>query len=69
MPGPWPGMRGESRRCGRALCRSAKAIVLCIDEKPSILALERTQGYLKLPNRRALTGQSHDYKRHGTTTL
>ena len=27
------------------------------------------QGYLKLPNGRALTGQSHDYKRHGTTTL
>jgi hypothetical protein len=47
----------------------AKPIVLCIDEKPSILALERTQGYLKLPNRRALTDQSHDYKRHGTTTL
>jgi hypothetical protein len=31
--------------------------------------LERTQGYLTLPNGRALTGQSHDYKRHGTTTL
>src|SRR6516165_11913005 len=46
-----------------------KAVVLCIDEKPSIQALERAQGYLKLPNGRALTGQSHDYKRHGTTTL
>lgn len=45
------------------------AIVLCVDEKPSIQALERTQGYLKLPSGRALTGQSHDYKRHGTTTL
>jgi hypothetical protein len=45
------------------------AIVLCVDEKPSIQALERAQGYLKLPNGRALTGQSHDYKRHGTTTL
>ena len=40
-----------------------------MDEKPSIQALERAQGYLKLPNGRALTGQSHDYKRHGTTTL
>src|ERR1700747_2299453 len=38
----------------------AKAIVLCVDEKPSIQALERAQGYLKLPNGRALTGQSHD---------
>ena len=47
----------------------AKAIVLCVDEKPSIQALERAQGYLKLPNGRALCGQSHDYKRHGTTTL
>ena len=46
-----------------------KAIVLCVDEKPSIQALERAQGYLKLPTGRALTGQSHDYKRHGTTTL
>jgi transposase len=47
----------------------ANAIVLCIDEKPSIQALERAQGYLKLPNGRALTGHSHDYKRNGTTTL
>jgi transposase len=38
----------------------ARAIVLCVDEKPSIQALERAQGYLKLPNGRALTGQSHD---------
>ncbi len=44
------------------------AVVLCIDEKPSIQALERAQGYLKLPNGRALTGHSHDYKRNGTTT-
>jgi len=45
------------------------AVVLCIDEKPSIQALERAQGYLKLPNGRALAGESHDYKRNGTTTL
>lgn len=45
------------------------AIVLAVDEKPSIQALERAQGYLKLPNGRAMTGQSHDCKRHGTTTL
>ena len=45
------------------------AVVLSIDEKPSIQALERAQGYLKLPNGRAMTGQSHDCKRHGTTTL
>lgn len=45
------------------------AVVLCVDEKPHIQALERAQGWLKLPNGRALTGFSHDYKRHGTTTL
>jgi len=45
------------------------AVVLCVDEKPSIQALERAQGYLKLPNGRALMGFGHEYKRHGTTTL
>src|ERR1700684_1430312 len=40
------------------------ALVLAVDEKPSIQALERSQGYLKMPNGRALTGQSHDYIRH-----
>ena len=45
------------------------AVVLSIDEKPSIQALERVRGYLKLPSGRAMIGQSHDYKRHGTTTL
>jgi transposase len=45
------------------------AVVLSVDEKPSIQALERSQGYLKLANGRSMTGQSHDYKRHGTTTL
>lgn len=46
-----------------------KAIVICVDEKPSIQALERAQGYLKLPGGRTLTGHSHDYKRNGTSTL
>jgi transposase len=45
------------------------AVVLSMDEKPSIQALERAQGWLKLPNGRAVTGHSHEYKRHGTTTL
>jgi transposase len=45
------------------------AVVLSLDEKPSIQALERAQGYLKLSNGRAMIGQSHDYKRNGTTTL
>lgn len=45
------------------------AIVVCVDEKPHIQALERAQGYLRLPNGRAITGFAHEYKRHGTTTL
>jgi transposase len=45
------------------------AVVLAVDEKPAIQALERAQGYLKLPNGRALTGFAHAYKRRGTTTL
>lgn len=45
------------------------AVVISVDEKPSIQALDRSQGYLKLPNGRALTGHSHDYKRNGTSTL
>ena len=45
------------------------ALVVAVDEKPYIQALERAQGYLKLPTGRALSGQSHDYKRHGTSTL
>ena len=45
------------------------AVVICVDEKPSIQALERAQGYLKLPNGRTLSGHGHDYKRNGTSTL
>ncbi|HKZ92142.1 MAG TPA: IS630 family transposase [Candidatus Limnocylindrales bacterium] len=45
------------------------ALVLCVDEKPHIQALERAQGWLRLPDGRALTGFAHEYKRHGTTTL
>jgi transposase len=36
------------------------AIVLAVDEKPAIQALERAQGYLKLPNGRSLHGQAHE---------
>lgn len=45
------------------------AVVLAVDEKPNIQALERKQGYLKLSNGRSLSGHGHTYKRHGTTTL
>lgn len=44
-------------------------IVICVDERPSIQVLECAQSYLKPPNGRVVTGQSHDYKRSGTSTL
>jgi hypothetical protein len=45
-----------------------KALVLCIDEKSQIQALDRTQPGLPLKKGRCGT-MTHDYKRHGTTTL
>ena len=45
-----------------------KAVVLCIDEKSQIQALDRTQPGLPLKKGRAAT-MTHDYKRNGTTTL
>jgi transposase len=45
------------------------AVVLSVDEKPAIQALERAQGWLRLPNGKAFRGFNHEYKRHGTTTL
>ena len=44
------------------------AMVLCCDEKSQIQALDRTQPGLPLKKGRAAT-MTHDYKRHGTTTL
>jgi transposase len=45
-----------------------QAVVLCMDEKTSIQALDRTQASLPMTKGRAGTVTS-DYKRHGTTTL
>ncbi len=44
------------------------AIVLCCDEKSQVQALDRTQPGLPLKKGRAGT-MTHDYVRHGTTTL
>src|SRR5271168_960539 len=45
-----------------------KALVLCVDEKSQIQALDRTQASLPMKRGRAGT-MTHDYKRNGTTTL
>lgn len=45
-----------------------KAVVLSVNEKSQIQALDRTQPGLPMKKGRAGT-MTHDYKRHGTTTL
>jgi hypothetical protein len=45
-----------------------KSLVLSVDEKSQIQALDRTQAGLPLKKGRCGT-LTHDYKRHGTTTL
>ena len=46
----------------------AHAVVLSVDEKPQIQALDRTQPGLPVKKGRCAT-MTHDYERHGTTTL
>ena len=46
----------------------AHAVVLSVDEKSQIQALDRTQPGLPMKKGRCAT-MTHDYKRHGTTTL
>ena len=53
---------------GLYLAPPDRALVLCVDEKSQIQALDRTQPGLPLRQGRQRT-QTHDYKRHGTTTL
>jgi transposase len=53
---------------GLYLAPPDKALVLCVDEKSQIQALDRTQPGLPMKKGRAGT-MTHDYKRNGTTTL
>jgi transposase len=53
---------------GLYLTPPAKALVLCVDEKSQIQALDRTQPGLPIKKGRCGT-LTHDYKRNGTTTL
>src|ERR1051325_2971273 len=45
-----------------------RALVLCVDEKSQIQALDRSQPVLPMRPGQA-ERRSHDYKRHGTTSL
>jgi transposase len=53
---------------GLYLSPPERAVVLCIDEKPQVQALERTQPVLPMAPARTERG-THDYTRHGTTSL
>jgi len=53
---------------GLYLCPPEKALVLSVDEKSQIQALDRTPPGLPMKKGRCGT-MTHDYKRHGTTTL
>lgn len=53
---------------GLYLSQPEHAMVFCVDEKSQIQALDRTQPGLPMKRGRAGT-MTHDYKRHGTTTL
>ena len=54
---------------GLYLSPPENALVLSVDEKPSIQALERAQGYLRFADGQTFSGFSDRYKRHGTTML
>jgi transposase len=45
------------------------AIVISVDEKPSIQALERSTGYVATQNGKIVQGYKSTYKRHGTLNL
>lgn len=47
----------------------AKALVISVDEKPSIQALERATGYVETDNGRLVRGFKSTYKRHGALNL
>lgn len=45
------------------------ALVICVDEKPSIQALQRTTGYVYTSSGKIVRGLKSTYKRHGTINL
>lgn len=45
------------------------AVVLCVDEKPSIQALERKTGFIKTDSGKVIRAYRSTYKRHGTLNL
>ena len=54
---------------GLYLAPPQKALVLCVDEKPSIQALERATGYVLTSSSKIVRGLKSTYKRNGTINL
>ena len=52
---------------GLYLSPPERAVVLCVDEKSQVQALDRTQPLPMRPGQ--AERRTHDYKRHGTTSL
>lgn len=45
------------------------ALVICVDEKPSIQAIERSRGYVETSSGKIVQGMKSTYKRHGVLNL
>jgi len=54
---------------GLYLAPPLNALVLCVDEKPSIQALERKTGFIKTDSGKIVRAYKSTYKRHGTLNL
>ena len=54
---------------GLYLAPPEMAMVLCVDEKPNVQALERLTGYAVSSDRKLVKGLESTYKRHGTLNL
>lgn len=54
---------------GLYLAPPINAFVICVDEKPSIQALERATGYVETASGKIVRGCKSTYKRHGTLNL
>ncbi len=54
---------------GLYLAPPMKAIVFCVDEKPSVQALERKTGYIETRDGKIMRAYKSTYKRHGTINL
>ena len=54
---------------GLYLARDEKALVICVDEKPNMQALEFRTGYAVSSDRKLVRGLESTYTRHGTVNL